>query len=125
MKNKLTITTILFLSTVFLFSCEQQFGPANIRVENVSDFDFKRILIRSGGQELFFGNINSRQISSYKTFAQAYRAAYVELMIDDQKFIFQPIDFVGSESLRAGEYTYRISIADFNRKRLDLEFIKD
>ncbi|MDX2303609.1 MAG: hypothetical protein NW226_12465 [Microscillaceae bacterium] len=108
-----------------LFSCEEEFGPASIRIENNSEYDFEKVVVRSGDNEASYGTIKSGQFSGYRAFPKAYRYAYVELSINKTKFVIQPIDYVGANPLKVGEYTYRISVLDMNTKTLKLDFIEN
>ncbi|MEM6737578.1 MAG: hypothetical protein AAF620_16065, partial [Bacteroidota bacterium] len=74
-----------------------------------------------------FGDLKSGERSDYVEFENAYRYAYVELMIDTVSFYIQPFDFVGEEKLKAGRYTYQLNATDSNSPfcRLSMDLRND
>lgn len=119
------------LISVFILSCSQSDGAGEkdilIRVKNVSQFEFKNVLVNTSGGEQNFGNININQDSDYKTFDFAYSYAFIELKIDGNTFTLQPIDYVGETKLNNGKYTYEVNAANSGSQysRLTLTLIKD
>lgn len=109
MKN---ITYLFVLFMCFGCSDDDTSNVLQIRVTNVSQFNYQNIIVNTSGGEQNFGDIDAGQTSLYKTFDFAYRFAYVELQIDDETFIFQPIDYIDENLLTSGNYTYEISLID-------------
>jgi len=120
---------IIFLATIFSCNDDDFKEPSqvNIRLSNISAFDFKNIIVSTSTGEVNFENINSNQKSDYKTFEIAYRYAFVELEIDGQTFTLQPIDYTGETPLERGSYTYEINANDSQEQfeKLSLTFIED
>ena len=81
----------------------------NIRLSNISPYNFKNIVVNTTTGNTIFENINSLETTNYKTFETAYRYAFVELEIDGKKFTLQPIDYFGETPLENGNYTYVIN----------------
>jgi len=116
---------IIFIVAVFLFSnCsdDDKLQSVNIRLSNISDFDFKNIIVNTSTGNVAYGDLNSGKVSEYKTFELAYNYAYIEVYIDDQRCAIQPIDYVGETPIKNGNYTYEL---DIDGNALTFRFIKD
>jgi hypothetical protein len=61
-----------------------------------------------------YGKIKNGQITCYRVFETAYSYAYVNLFINDEEYIIQPIDYVGEQPLAQGYFTYSIVVTDIN-----------
>jgi hypothetical protein len=66
------------------------------------------------------------QFSEYQVFEMAYTYARIELSIDGDRYVIQPIDFIGETLLEGGRYTYELD-ADLQGQfdSLTLRFIED
>lgn len=84
----------------------------NIRLSNVSEYNFQNIIVNTTTGNTDFENISSQEMTSYKTFETAYRYAFVELEIDGETYTLQPIDYTGETPLENGNYTYEINAND-------------
>ena len=125
----------LFFSMIF-FSCgsdplpnctEHEVTPcmenpdmANLRVKNSSQYDYCNVVVAID-EDVFFGNILSGESSCYIAFNTLYSYAYIQLFIDGQEFVVQPIDFLGELPLSKGLYTYNILVPDENGDKYDVE----
>ncbi|QMU66505.1 MAG: hypothetical protein GKR88_20920 [Flavobacteriaceae bacterium] len=110
---KKTYTLALILMSFFgCFSPEGNNEVANleIRISNISRFNYENIKVNASGETVYFGNLNSNSKSEYKTFDVAYRYVFVEFQIDGETFTLQPIDYVGETPLGNGKYSYEIDI---------------
>lgn len=122
------ISLILFLFA--LIACDDnapESTAVNIRITNTSDLDFTSFLVKMNSEEHNYGAIAAGESSAYHHFEKAYRYAYFEVTVDGEKYVYQPIDYVGEELLKSGDYSYRISIdmsAPYHR-RVDLTLAKD
>jgi len=107
---------ILIISISTLISCssddDNNTSELNIRLSNVSQYDFQNIVVNTTSGNTSFENISSEQMTNYKTFETAYRYAFVELEIDGETYTLQPIDYVGETPLENGNYTYQIDAND-------------
>ncbi|MEM9723074.1 MAG: hypothetical protein AAGA10_27650 [Bacteroidota bacterium] len=120
---------IILLSFLYLcLGCEENETlreEVNLRVQNLSEFDFEQVLVQAGGTENLFGDIPAGQTSFYADFNFAYRYAYVQLEIQGDTFVIQPIDFVGETPLSKGSYTYQLDVPDFENRDLQLTLRRD
>lgn len=120
--NKLTRISILLL--IITLGCKNtektnknndekntDVNELNIRIENVSDFDFDNVVLNTSTGDVPFGSIKSKETTGYKIFDKAYSYAYIKLMVDGEEYSFQPIDYVSEEAVVKGVFTY---IVDFN-----------
>ncbi len=107
---------ILIISISTLISCssddDNNTSELNIRLSNVSQYDFQNIVVNTTTGNTNFENISSQQMTNYKTFETAYRYAFVELEIEGETYTLQPIDYVGETPLENGNYTYQIDAND-------------
>ena len=120
---------LITLSIFFVVACsckDDIESNANIRLSNVSQFDFRNVILNAGDGQVDFGNLDSKQISDYGFFKIAYRNSFIQLEIDGKKYTRQPIDFVGSTPLGSGNYTYEIDANDSQEEydRLTLTIIE-
>lgn len=106
----------LIISISTLISCssddDNNTSELNIRLSNVSQYDFRNIVVNTTTGNTNFENINSQEKTNYKTFETAYRYAFVKLEIDGETYTIQPIDYFGETPLENGNYTYQIDAND-------------
>lgn len=119
----------ILVSLLFLLnSCVDGLNPRRnvlIRVENVSQFNYTKLVVNTSGGEQEYGNLGTGQISVYKDFDFAYEYAIVSLVIDGEILTLQPIDYVGETKLPNGKYTYQIDVITTPQPHLSLVFIED
>jgi len=96
-----------------------------LRIRNVSSHDYSDISIDSNGTKHNYGDLTSGATSSYVELEGIYMKAFVTLLIDNETFTLDPIDYVGEFELTDGKYTYEIDVFDFDNKQLSLNFIND
>jgi hypothetical protein len=126
--KKLLILTIAV--TVF-FGCSKNSGTNTsevyIRLSNMSEYNFKNIVVNTSTGNVDFENIDSGQMSQYKNFETAYQYAFVELEIEGRIHTIQPIDYVEETPLEDGYYTYQIDANDSQEQygRISLTIIED
>ncbi|MFD1096161.1 hypothetical protein [Salegentibacter chungangensis] len=126
MKNLLTLLSVMLL----ILGCSDDGTPSekvNIRLRNLSSYDFSNVVVGTPGGTVNYGNIPSRGITEYESFETAYRYAFIELQIDGDTFTIQPIDYVGETPLENGNYTYEINANDSQERygRLILRLRED
>ncbi len=103
---------LILLSVLVIFGCTKEGDDAidvQIRVANVSDFDYKNIMINVGSGNNFFEDLDAGQTSNYQVFDYAYWYGNVGLNIDGDTFSIQIIDYVGETPLSNGKYTFEIN----------------
>jgi Tfp pilus assembly protein PilP len=107
---------LVFISILALVGCsgddDNNASEINIRLSNISQFDFQNIVVNTTTGNTNFENISYQQTTNYKIFETAYRYAFVELQIDGETYRYQPIDYVGETPLENGNYTYQIGVED-------------
>lgn len=98
-----------------------------IRIHNISNVQFNKIKVGGGLNQKHYEDLPPGVKSAYQTYEKAYRYAYVELEIENVKFILQPIDFFGESELTPGKYTYQIDANNSTNtySRLDLKLVKE
>ena len=109
---KQVILLLCVLMGLVACSDEKDYGPVNIRLSNVSDFDFENIVVNPYSEQENYGELASGEISGYREFNKAYSYAFVELTIDGETYTIQPIDYVGETPLAQGNYTYQLDVTD-------------
>lgn len=122
---------ILTISLITLISCsiigDSGTTEVNIRLSNVSQFDYENIVVNTSSGNVNFENIDSGQTTDYKLFQKAYRYAFIQLEINGETYTLQPIDYVGEEPLKNGNYTYQIDANESQDQygRLSLLLVKE
>ena len=132
---------IPLLAAVFLFSCNKHKlkkctehiisdcvkdkTKTNIRIKNISEYDFCNVVITPPGGSVNYGIIKENRTSCYTTFDLAYRYAPIELFIDGEEFVLNIIDYVGEPELGVGNFTYEIDVTNFSDKRLSIAAVED
>lgn len=105
------IIPILLIALLFINCNENEdTTEVRIRVSNISQFDFSNIIVNTYNENVSFNNLNSGEVSDYKTFELAYSYAFIQLESDGNTYTLQPIDFVGETPLTNGNYTYQLDI---------------
>lgn len=123
---------ILIISMALFISCSNDtvndnLSQVNIRLSNVSDFDFHNIIVDTTTGNVHFGDVSSGQKTDYKVFQVAYRYAFVELEIDGETYTLQPIDYFGETPLEDGNYSYEIDANDSQEQfgKLSLTLVEE
>lgn len=121
----------LFIIVLTLFGCSsnetENQNDLQIRISNVSEFNYDNIKVSTTGEIVDFGNLNASSKSEYKVFDSAYRYAFVEFQINGETYTLQPIDYVGETPLENGNYTYQIDANDSQEQygKLSLTLIEE
>jgi hypothetical protein len=108
MRNILIV--LIALACISACSKDGKVGDVQIRLSNTSDFDFEDIVLNTSTGDVSYGSLNSRELSSYKTFEVAYSYAFIELTSGGNTYTLQPIDYVGETPLEKGKYTYQLDL---------------
>lgn len=121
---------LLLLLSLSLFSCQkddQDVVPSQLllRIKNATTYQFDELYVDTSKGENLYGTLKANSTSGFKEFEAAYLYAYVKLKIQGHEFVILPIDYVGEQLLTKGKYTYVLSMYDYEKKILQLEFIKD
>ena len=131
-----TISLFFIMSCFFLLnSCSNRTNsneslipktnePSNIRLKNDSDHAFENVKVVFPSQEENFGNIESGEVTGYREVKIAYSYAYVEIFIENEKFVLQPIDYVGETTLGQGKFTYVLNV-NLDERSVVLNLLED
>jgi predicted component of type VI protein secretion system len=121
--NRILYLVIIGLILIGCSSSEtKKSNDLQIRISNVSEFNYDNIKVSTTGEMVDFGNLNSNSKSDYKTFDKAYKYAYVEFQINGKTFILQPTDYFGETLLDNGKYAYELNVnIDAQRVLLELK----
>lgn len=107
----------LLLFSIFVFtlsSCASnptitEINSVMIRIANGSGLNYENIIVNIDGDTVYYGDLESHSKSDYKSFGFAYSYAFVEFYVNDEKYTYQPTDFVGESKLENGKYTYVVT----------------
>ncbi|MGH7460908.1 MAG: hypothetical protein ACREMA_07750 [Longimicrobiales bacterium] len=125
MRHRSTRLSIyLLLALVSAPACTSVLGPdeVRIRVRNASVVNFESTIINFSRQNEQYGAVEAGRTTDYREIGQAYSYAYVEVLAGGNRYVMQPIDYVGEEQLKAGSYTYELS---FNGNSLVQRLVRD
>jgi hypothetical protein len=84
--------------------------PVDIRVKNVSHFDFDGLTIWDDT----LGPLSSHSFTPYFTRESAYDKASIYVRIDTFQFGLTVIDYVGERPLGRGKYTFEVDISELS-----------
>ena len=92
-------------------ACTSVLGPdeVRIRVRNATVVNFESTIINFSRQNEQYGAVEAGRTTDYREVDEAYSYAYVEVLAGGNRYVMQPIDYVGEEHLKAGSYTYELS----------------
>lgn len=82
--------------------------PVDIRVKNISNFDFDELNLGSDT----LGPLPSHSITPYFTREPAYDKASIYVRIDTFQFGLTVIDYVGERPLGPGKYTFEVDVSE-------------
>ena len=85
-------------------------GPTLVRLENQSPYTLEDVTFSSGHDPLHFPSIGAGDRTDYRLVDRAYRYGYLEVFVAGERFVLQPIDYVGEDPLGRGSFTYRIQV---------------
>jgi hypothetical protein len=101
-------------------ACSEDPAKTNIRIRNNSDYNFCNLVLDPYFQKVNCGIITKSTYTCYRSFDKAYSYAYIQFYVGEKEFTFQPIDYVGETELGPGNFTYAISITDFEKGQISL-----
>ncbi len=101
--------------------CNEDPSKINIRIRNVSEYDFCNVVLSPFSDLTNYGCIDEGESTCYRSYDIAYSIAYVKFSIGDKVFELQPFCYVGEEPLTVGNHTYSIDITDFENGKASLK----
>ena len=81
-----------------------------IRVANRSRVAIENVRVQFPSQTEIYGTIPPNGVTDYRVIKKAYRYARIEAVVAGVPAVLQPIDYVGESELKAGRYTYVLTI---------------
>jgi hypothetical protein len=120
MRGRMWLTSFVLVLGTGCGSLVLDHDDVEVRVRNFSTLDFDSVMVRFPRDTQRYGRVEAGRASSYAVVTEAYRYDYVEVWIGAEKYVLQPIDFVGESLLRPGRYTYGLM---FEGSPPRLEFI--
>jgi len=105
--------------------CKEDPAMTNIRIRNVSDYNFCSVMMNPGSYTAYYGPVKKNELTCYQPFSQAYATPSITLFINEKKFILQVIDYVDAIALDKGKYTVSIDVTDFDKGELQLQTTPD
>ena len=126
MSNSMILLVALFLFLTCQKETENSTEGVLIRIQNTSKFSYQDIKV-AVDEEKFYETLSPGASSAYQRFSKAYRYAYIELKINNKRYVLQPIDYVGEEELKDGKYTYQLNVEDTSslNRQVNLTFKGD
>jgi hypothetical protein len=78
-----------------------------LRVENLSPFILEEVLVEAGegGGQATYRDIGPRQKSAYQDFRHTYRYAFIQVIVQQDTFRLQPLDYLGERRFQKGKFT--------------------
>jgi len=107
------------VALTMLSACGRPFsseGDTNVRLRNASSFELTAVTFRPGQAELKFARIAPGAATGYVPVASAYRYGYLDALVDGERRVLQPIDYVGESVIGAGRFTYVITVDPTSRQ---------
>lgn len=121
---------ILLISLAFLVSCSNDDNnepQVNIRVSNISDFDFENVVVnastKNANVNMEFELLSSGQMTEYMSFDTANIFPSIELEIDGEIYTIIPYSTGFDQPLEPGNFTYQINADDSQEQYNRLSFI--
>lgn len=107
------LSALVTCVTLALASCRAVVGdgPTEIRLENGSEFALTDVTFSAGHAPLHFESLAPGERTAYATVDRAFGYGYLEVVVQEQRRVIQPIDYVGEEPIGEGRFTFRILIS--------------
>lgn len=119
--KKLFILLISF-TTILGCSNDDDTSSVNIRVSNISEFNFENVVINASTENsnvnLEFDLLNSGELTEFKAFKTALSFPLIELQIDGENYTLFPLTTGFDKILESGNYTYEIN-ANVSQEQFD------
>lgn len=113
------------IEPAMLVPCKEDSSMVNIRIRNVSKYNFCNVLFNPGSYTAYYGSVPQGDLTCYQPFAEAYAIPGITLSIQEKKFILQPLDVVDAIPLEKGRYTCSVNVTNFSEGVLKIETTKE
>lgn len=103
--------TLIFLITISLFLLSCKADQVTVRLQNVSDYDFKRITVSLGDTVKSFDDLHKGiKTTKFKT-NKTYGYCFTEIILTNNDTVtLWPVDYVGEKLYRRGKIKMKIDL---------------
>jgi hypothetical protein len=81
-----------------------------VRLHNASGVSLDAVSATFSGHVADYGRIPAGATTDYRPAPGAYRYAFIAARVDGERYVLQPIDYVGEQPLGPGRFTYAIDV---------------
>jgi len=85
-------------------------STVEFRLRNDSQYELQDVVVGFPDGNEVYGTLAPGEVTSYRAVRRAYRYAYVEAVVEGNRVVQQPIDYVGEEYVEPGSYTWVIRV---------------
>lgn len=82
-----------------------------VRIANQSSIDFDSVVVNFPEQVEGYGPVSKGTVSEYRSVSRAFRYAPITIFAGENRYQFQPMDYVGETPLAPGRHTYELGIS--------------
>ncbi|MEA1896139.1 MAG: hypothetical protein U9N53_00585 [Bacteroidota bacterium] len=101
---------VFFVSSLFQSCNKEEYGPNDIRINNVSSFTYTNVHVDTSEGINEYGTINPGETTEYMRFKQSFNKADITLMIDGVQYSTESVNFTALVPLVKGKLTYDIDV---------------
>ncbi len=95
-------------------------GPTDVRVKNLSTFDFTEVIVNTSGGIDTLGNISAQGYSDYFRFDKAFNVAQIDVKINGVAYSTGAVNYNGLTYIGQAKITYEVYIFDDTNKKLKI-----
>jgi hypothetical protein len=118
---------LIFIILLIVVACKKKEispeGPTDVRIRNLTDLPFIDVVVNISGEEITFGEINSRSVSDYHRFKKAYPKAEISAKINGEAFSTGTVDYTYLNYFGQVQLTYEVFIENVDNKKLKINNI--
>ena len=115
MKKILTVFLLVFFVSSLFQSCnKEEYGPNDIRINNISSFTYTNVHVDTSEGINEYGTIIPGETTEYMRFKQSFSKADITLMIDGIQYSTEPVNFTALVPLVKGKLTYDVDVDTVN-----------
>lgn len=101
---------VFFVSSLFQSCNKEEYGPNDIRINNLSSFTYTDVHVDTSEGINEYGTINPGETTEYMRFKQSFNKADITLMIDGVQYSTESVNFTALVPLVKGKLTYDIDV---------------
>ncbi len=110
-----------FVSSLFQSCNKEEYGPNDIRINNVSPYTYTNVHVDTSEGINEYGTIIPGETTEYMRFKQSFSKADITLMIDGVQYSTESVNFTALVPLVKGKLTYDVSVSDTLNRVLSME----